>query len=70
MKAITKLISIITGTGIAASSFFAACTDYYGPAPGEWEKEAERCCQDAANYEHCVKVFRDTGECETDNAQP
>ena len=69
LKLIGSLMSLITGTGIAASSFFAGCTDYYGPPPGGLEDDAEYCCHDAANYEQCVKVFQDSGECKKDNEQ-
>ena len=61
MKKIAKLIGLITGSGFAASSFFVACEDAYGPAPYRHTEEMERCCREAADYERCVQAFEDDG---------
>ena len=57
-----KLIGIITGTSVAASSFFVSCTDAYGPVPYKHTEEMERCCREAASFEKCVQRFEDKGD--------
>ena len=61
MKTIAKLIGLISGTGVAASSFFVSCNDVYGPAPYLHTEEMERCCREATSYEKCVQSFEDKG---------
>ena len=73
MKKIVQLSgSLIAGTGvIASSSYFEGCTDYYGPPPySDYDEALEKCCQDAANYEKCVKAFEDNHNvCPANNEQ-